>query len=95
VLHAGDQDQPAAFVLAYPWNRHLDIKDPRDRERPNENPGAQVVSLLEVSEAPWGIVTNGKLWPYANEDLLQRLLADYPDLLAGDQMDKTLAVGVP
>jgi len=90
VLHADDQDQPVAFVLAYPWNRHLDIKDPRDRERPNENPGAQVVSLLEVSEAPWGIVTNGKLWPYANEDLLQRLLADYPDLLAGDQMDKTV-----
>jgi hypothetical protein len=25
--------------------------------------------------------------PYDNEDLLQKLLEDYPDLLAGDQMD--------
>ena len=27
--------------------------------------------------------------PYASEDLLQRLLVDYPDLLAGDQMNPT------
>jgi hypothetical protein len=27
--------------------------------------------------------------PYASEDLLQTLLADYPDLLAGEQMDET------
>jgi hypothetical protein len=32
--------------------------------------------LLEMTEAP-----------YSSEDLLQRLLADYPDLLAGDQID--------
>jgi hypothetical protein len=25
--------------------------------------------------------------PYANEDLLQRLLEQYPDLLAGEQVD--------
>jgi hypothetical protein len=25
--------------------------------------------------------------PYSSEDLLQTLLADYPNLLAGDQMD--------
>jgi hypothetical protein len=52
-----------AFVLAYPWNRYLDGKDDyRDDERPEENPGAQVVSLLEAGEADWGIVTNGKTW---------------------------------
>ncbi len=27
--------------------------------------------------------------PYDSEDLLQRLLAEYPDLLAGDQIDDT------
>ena len=26
--------------------------------------------------------------PYDNENLLQKLLGDHPDLLAGDQMDK-------
>ena len=28
--------------------------------------------------------------PYANEGLLQELLVDYPDLLAGDQMDEDM-----
>lgn len=27
--------------------------------------------------------------PYGNEDLLQKLIVDYPDLLAGDQIDET------
>ena len=27
--------------------------------------------------------------PFANEDLLQKLLVDYPDLLAGEQIDET------
>ncbi len=53
----------AAFALAYPWDRYLDGKDEtRDTERPEENPGAQVVSLLEAGQAPWAIVTNGKIW---------------------------------
>lgn len=26
--------------------------------------------------------------PYADEDLFQRLLSDYPDLLVGDQIDE-------
>ncbi len=51
------------FVLAYPWSRYLDGKDEsRDSDRPEENPGAQAVSLLEAGEAPWAIVTNGKIW---------------------------------
>jgi hypothetical protein len=62
LLHVTGSSEPAAFVLAYPWNRHLDLKDARDVERPEENPGAQVVSLLETGQAPWGIVTNGKVW---------------------------------
>jgi len=54
---------PLAFCLIYPWGRALDGKDDqRDTERPDENPGARVVSLLEKGEAPWGIVTNGRLW---------------------------------
>ncbi len=59
----GDPEKPAAFCLAYPWNRWLDGKDDqRDAESPEENPGAVVVSLLEGNAAPWGIVTNGRLW---------------------------------
>jgi len=61
-LYANGTAEPLAFALAYPWNRYLDGKDAADPERPEENPGAQVVSLLESGAAPWGIVTNGKLW---------------------------------
>ncbi len=52
----------ATFVLAYPWNRYLDGKSDNDPERPEENPAAQAVSLLEAGEAQWAIVTNGKIW---------------------------------
>ena len=52
-----------ALCLVYPWGRSLDSKDDqRDNETPEENPGAAVVSLLEKGEAPWAMVTNGKLW---------------------------------
>jgi hypothetical protein len=49
--------------LAYRWGRFLDGKDEsRDENRPDENPGAVVVSLLERGDAPFAIVTNGKHW---------------------------------
>jgi hypothetical protein len=52
-----------AVCLTYPWGRSLDGKDEaRDKDKPNENPGQIVVSLLEKGEAPWAIVTNGKYW---------------------------------
>jgi hypothetical protein len=54
--------QPLALCLAYTWNRSLDGKDDRDDLSPDENPGASVVTLLDRAEAPWAIVTNGKLW---------------------------------
>jgi len=42
-----------AVCLAYPWGRSLDGKDEaRDKDKPNENPGQIVVSLLEKGEAP-------------------------------------------
>jgi len=54
---------PLALCLVYPWERSLDGKDNRrDNEIPEENPGAVVVSLLEKGEAPWVLVTNGRLW---------------------------------
>jgi len=54
---------PIAVCLAYPWGRSLDGKDDqRDKETPEENPGAVVVSLLEKGEAPWVLMTNGKTW---------------------------------
>jgi hypothetical protein len=52
-----------AVCLTYPWGRSLDGKDDaRDKDKPNENPGQIVVSLLEKGEAPWAVVTNGKHW---------------------------------
>ncbi|MBI3303667.1 MAG: hypothetical protein HYZ72_16505, partial [Deltaproteobacteria bacterium] len=52
-----------ALCLVYPWGRFLDGKDgQRDKETPEENPGAVVVSLLKNGEAPWVLMTNGKLW---------------------------------
>lgn len=59
------ESDPAARVacLAYAWNRYLDGKDEtRDRRRPEDNPGARVVSVLDSGVAGWAIVTNGKLW---------------------------------
>lgn len=62
-LSPPDKESTLAFCLAYPWGRLLDGKDyERDKDTSDENPGALVVSLLEKEEAPWGVVTNGKLW---------------------------------
>ena len=61
----GEQDagKPLAIALTYAWGRNLDGKDEgRDGARPDENPGAAVVTLLERGDADWAIVTNGKLW---------------------------------
>ena len=51
-------------VLAYSLGiRYLDGRaETRDIQTPDENPGARVVTVLESGEAPWAIVTNGKLW---------------------------------
>ncbi len=58
-----NSDNPIAVCLAYNWNRYLDGRDEtRDTNSPEENPGARVVTVLESGEAPWAIVTNGKLW---------------------------------
>ena len=61
-LKAPSEKETLAFCLAYPWARHLDGKDPKDPESPNEDPSRLVVSLLESGETPWAIVTNGKVW---------------------------------
>jgi hypothetical protein len=59
----GRQTGPFALCLVYSWDRYLDGKDDtRDKETPEENPGAVVVTLLENGEAPWVVVTNGRLW---------------------------------
>lgn len=57
-------DHPLAVCLAYKWNRYLDgsVAPEKDPDTPNENPGAQVVTLLERGDAAWAIVTNGKVW---------------------------------
>ena len=59
----GGEKGSLAVCLTYPWGRSLDAKDEsRDKDKPNDNPGQIVVSLLEKGEAPWAIVTNGKHW---------------------------------
>lgn len=59
----GKDEGPLALCLAYKWNRYLDGRDEtRDTDRPEDNPGARVVTLLEQGEAPYVILTNGKLW---------------------------------
>ena len=56
-------EKPVAVCLAYSWNRYMDGRDEaRDAQAPDENPGARVVTVLASGEAPWAIVTNGKLW---------------------------------
>ncbi|MGH7784342.1 MAG: hypothetical protein ACREO5_10945, partial [Candidatus Binatia bacterium] len=63
-LHsAQSKDSIFALCQVYPWDRSLDGKDDRrDKETPEENPGAVVVTLLEKGEAAWVVVTNGRLW---------------------------------
>ena len=59
----GDRSRPVALALTYVWNRNLDNEDPeRDPDTKEEIPGATVVSVLENSDVPWVIMTNGKLW---------------------------------
>ena len=57
------KDDVIGLCLAYPWGRNLDGRDEtRGGEFVAENPGARVVTLLQSGEAPWAIVTNGKVW---------------------------------
>ncbi|HSN74397.1 MAG TPA: Eco57I restriction-modification methylase domain-containing protein, partial [Anaerolineae bacterium] len=59
----GERGRPLALAMTTVWNRNLDDADPqRDRETPDEIPGARVVNVLAQAEAPWVILTNGKLW---------------------------------
>ena len=82
---------PVALCLAYTWNRNLDGYDEtRDTESPDENPGARVVSLLESGEAPWVIVTNGKLWRLYSAKAHSRA-TNYYEI----DLDETLAMDAP
>ncbi|MEQ8846682.1 hypothetical protein [Botrimarina sp.] len=50
-------------AFTYPWDRWLDGPDHElDRNTPDENPGACVVTALEQGLADWIIVTNGRQW---------------------------------
>lgn len=80
-----------AVCLAYPWNRHLDGKDSKDIESPEENPGQAVVSLLAQGEARWAVVTNGKHWRLYSGKAHSRATnyyeIDLEEVLAADNKD--------
>ena len=93
----GEDGEELGLCLAYPWNRFLDGKDTqRDRESPEENPGALVVSLLSADGPGWAIVTNGRLWrlysgkrhgratTYFEIDLHELLVEGLPGIGPGD-----------
>jgi len=83
--------EPVALCLAYTWNRNLDGYDEtRDTVTPDENPGAKVVTLLESGEAPWVIVTNGKLWRLYSAKAHSRA-TNYYEI----DLDETLAMDDP
>jgi hypothetical protein len=58
-----DPQKLLAICLPYPWGRELDHKDDtRDAETPEVTPTFAVVDLLAQHNAPWVVLTNGKLW---------------------------------
>ena len=91
-LYAPDNpEKPVAVCLAYAWNRYLDGRDEaRDAQTPDENPGARVVTVLESGEAPWTIVTNGKLWRLYSARTHSRS-TNYYEI----DLDETLAMADP
>ena len=91
-LYAPDNpEKPVAVCLAYAWNRYLDGRDEaRDAQTPDENPGARVVTALEAGEAPWAIVTNGKLWRLYSARTHSRS-TNYYEI----DLDETLAMADP
>ena len=91
-LYAPDNpEKPVAVCLAYSWNRYLDGRDEtRDLQTPDENPGARVVTVLQSGEAPWAIVTNGKLWRLYSARSHSRSTNHYEI-----DLDETLAMADP
>ena len=91
-LYAPDNpEKTVAVCLAYAWNRYLDGRDEaRDAKAPDENPGARVVTVLESGEAPWAIVTNGKLWRLYSARTHSRS-TNYYEI----DLDETLAMADP
>ena len=84
-------ENPVAVCLAYAWNRYLDGRDEvRDAHTPDENPGARVVTVLESGEAPWAVVTNGKLWRLYSARTHSRS-TNYYEI----DLDETLAMADP
>lgn len=79
------RDERRTVALAYPWGRWLDGPDPNDPDRPTENPGATVVTLLERGDADWVVVTNGQLWRLYSKNAHSRSTnfyeVDLPDVL--------------
>lgn len=62
-LLADPNGRTISAAFTYAWDRWLDGPDHQlDRDTPDENPGACVVTALEEGLADWIIVTNGRQW---------------------------------
>jgi hypothetical protein len=62
-LLADSTGRTISAAFTYAWDRWLDGPDYQlDRDTPDENPGACVVTALEEGVADWIIVTNGRQW---------------------------------
>lgn len=88
-LYAPGGDTLLARCLFFPWGRALDRKDDlRDKEKPDVNPGVLVVYLLETGDAPWVILTNGRLWRLYARRAHSRA-TNYYEIDLGEVLDAT------
>jgi hypothetical protein len=53
---------PCATLLVYPWDRPLDCRDDKERDRADHVPGIRVIRALEQHRLSWAVLTNGKDW---------------------------------
>lgn len=63
---SAEEFYPLALAIcdAKYWGRSLDAESPNDSRDTltNANPSFQIINYLVVTDRPWGVLTNGKVW---------------------------------